>query len=99
MLCVQDTGLLYPIPIKLLNKAEAYSSDNLPVRVVAWFALSLCAACMASTALLLFWTYMCAASRNPCNSVALQMEVSTNLTLETCRRSCADTWPVTRSCL
>jgi hypothetical protein len=37
-LCAQDTGLLYPIPIKLLNKPEAYNSDNLPVSAATWGA-------------------------------------------------------------
>lgn len=32
---LQDSGLLYPIPIKLLNKPEQYSSDSaLPVRTL-----------------------------------------------------------------
>jgi hypothetical protein len=30
-LSLQDSGLLYPIPIKLLNKPEAYNMDGLPV--------------------------------------------------------------------
>lgn len=29
---LQDSGLLYPIPVKLLNKAEQFSSDEMPVR-------------------------------------------------------------------
>jgi hypothetical protein len=28
---LQDSGLLYPIPVKLLNKVEQFSADNLPV--------------------------------------------------------------------